>query len=54
MVLQSNDFFSCEEHVNCVADLATFMRQAPMSPLLSAESLALKRYTRYMLIGRRA
>lgn len=53
MVLQSNDFFSCEEHVNCVPDLATFRRQAPMDPLLSASSLALKRYTRFMLIGRR-
>ena len=53
MVLQSNDFFSCEEHVNCVPDLETFQRQAPMDPLLSASSLALKRYTRFMLIGRR-
>lgn len=53
MVLQSNNFFSCEEHVNCVPDLAAFRLQAPMNPLLSASSLALKRYTRFMLIGHR-
>ena len=53
LVLQSNDYFACEEHVNCVADLAAFRQQAPMSELLYADRLPLKRYTRFMLIGRR-
>ncbi len=53
LALQSNDFFSCEEHVNCVPDLAAFRHQAPMSRLLGASSLPLKRYTRFMLIGHR-
>jgi hypothetical protein len=53
LVLQSNDYFACEEHVNCVPDLAAFRQQAPMSELLYADRLPLKRYTRFMLIGRR-
>ena len=53
MVLQSNDMFDEETHVNCVADLEAFKRQAPMAELLFAGALPLKRYTRFMLIGRR-
>ncbi len=53
MVLQSNDMFNEESHVNCVADLDAFKRQAPMTDLLFAGELPLKRYTRFMLIGRR-
>ena len=53
MVLQSNDMFDEESHVNCVADLDAFKRQAPMAELLFAGALPLKRYTRFMLIGRR-
>ena len=50
-VLQSNDYYACEEHTNCVPDLETFQQQAPMHELLHAGSLRLKKYTRYMLIG---
>ena len=53
MVLQSNDMFDEEDHVNCVADLEDFKRQAPLSELLFAGALPLKRYTRFMLIGRK-
>ncbi len=53
MVLQSNDMFDEESHVNCVADLEEFKRQAPMAETLFAGALALKRYTRFMLIGRK-
>jgi hypothetical protein len=53
MVLQSNDYFSCEEHVNCVAGLSAFRAQAPMADLRYQGELPLKRYTRFMLIGRR-
>ncbi len=52
-VLQSNDYYACEEHSNCVPDLQAFQRQAPMSQLLFAASLRLKKYTRFMLIGYR-
>ncbi len=53
MVLQSNDMFNEEAHVNCVPDLDAFKRQAPMTNLLFAGELPLKRYSRFMLIGRK-
>ena len=53
LALQSNDYFSCDEHVNCVVDIDAFRRQAPMQQLMFAGALPLKRYTRFMLIGRK-
>ncbi len=53
LALQSNDMFDEPVHVNCVPDLESFRRQAPMSELLHAGALPRKRYTRFMLIGRK-
>ena len=53
LVLQSNDYFDCPEHVNCVADLAAFKAQVPMSQVLYEGTLRRRRYSRFMLIGRR-
>lgn len=53
LILQSNDYFAESEHINCVADLAAFRRQAPMRELLYAGELVLDKYTRFMLIGRK-
>ena len=53
MVLQSNDYFDCEEHYNCVNDLEAFIRQAPLSQPLFEGERRLKKYTRFMLIGRK-
>lgn len=53
MVLQSNDYFACREHVNSVADLAAFRAQAPMREVLFAGQRAMRHYTRFMLIGRK-
>ena len=53
VVLQSNDYFACDQHVNCVPDLATFRAQAPMSGLVFAGERRMKRYVRFMLIGRK-
>jgi len=53
VVLQSNDYFACSQHVNCVRDLAAFRAQAPMSRLIFAGERRMKRYTRFMLIGRK-
>ena len=50
-VLQSNNYYACEEHINCVSDLESFRRQAPMHKVLFDGSLRLKKYTRFMLIG---
>jgi len=53
LVLQSNDYFDCPEHVNCVADLAAFKAQVPMSKIHYEGTLKRRRYSRFMLIGRR-
>lgn len=53
MIVQSNDYFDCEEHHNCAPDLESFKRQAPLSELIYEGRMKLKKYTRFMLIGRR-
>jgi hypothetical protein len=53
VVMQSNDYFACAEHVNCVADLAAFRASAPLSDVLFAGERRMRRYTRFMLIGRK-
>jgi hypothetical protein len=53
LVLQSNDYFACDQHVNCVPDLATFRAQAPMREVLFAGERKMRRYVRFMLIGRK-
>ena len=53
LVLQSNDYFACDQHVNCVPDLAAFRVQAPMSRFVFAGERRMKRYVRFMLIGRK-
>ncbi len=53
LVLQSNDYFSCDEHINCVNTLEEFKQQAPLREVLFDDGLKLKKYTRFMLIGRK-
>jgi len=53
LVMQSNDYFACDEHVNCVPDLATFKVQAPLRELLFEGERRMRRYVRFMLIGRK-
>lgn len=52
-ILQSNNQFDCAEHSNCVPDLESFRRQVDMSEPIYAGELERKRYTRFMLIGRK-
>lgn len=53
VVLQSNNYFEVEEHVNCVVDNNDFARMAPMAQELYAGHLDLEKYTRFMRIGYR-
>ena len=53
LVMQSNDYFACAEHVNCVHDLEAFKTQARLRELLFAGERKMRRYTRFMLIGRK-
>ncbi|RMD63528.1 MAG: class I SAM-dependent methyltransferase [Alphaproteobacteria bacterium] len=52
-VYQSNDYFDCPEHVNCVPDLEAFKKQIPMTRILYEGVLPRRRYRRFMLIGRK-
>jgi len=49
--LQSNDYVSLEEHVNCVKDSVHFAEIAPLSKVLFTGELPLEKYTRFMRIG---
>lgn len=51
IVLQSNNFFEVEEHVNCVSSIEEFITSTPMSDILYRGELELTKYTRFMLIG---
>jgi hypothetical protein len=53
LVLQSNDYVAVPEHINCVPDLAAFQAQAPMRDVQFAGQRAMRRYSRFMLIGRK-
>jgi hypothetical protein len=53
LALQSNDYFDCEEHDNCVPDIESFARQAPMAERIYEGHKKLRKYTRFMLIGRK-
>ena len=50
IILQSNNFFEVEDHVNCVNDLQEFKKQAPLELIYEGE-LNLEKYKRFMLIG---
>ena len=51
LILQSNNYFEIEEHVNCSHDLEDFSQSTPMSQVLFEGELQLEKYIRYMKIG---
>jgi hypothetical protein len=51
LILQCNNFFEVEEHVNCSVDTEDFSRMTPMSECLFLGELPLEKYTRFMKIG---
>ena len=51
MILQSNNYFEIDEHVNCSESLEAFAKQTPMNQVLYQGDLELEKYTRYMRIG---
>jgi hypothetical protein len=53
VILQSNDFFDVEEHVNCSTDLEDFDRMTPMQETFFLDELPLPLYSRFMKIGRK-
>lgn len=53
VILQSNNYYDVQEHVNCVSSIQEFQETAPMSEYLFTGELSLEKYTRFMLIGYR-
>lgn len=51
LILQTNNFFEVEEHINCSTSLEKFAVQTPMTNVLYEGELVLDKYTRYMRIG---
>ena len=51
VILQSNNFFEVEEHINCATDLDDFSKMASMEHVYYKGELELEKYTRYMKIG---
>lgn len=51
LVLQTNNYYEIEEHVNCSETLEDFAAQTPMSLVLYEGELELPKYKRFMRIG---
>jgi hypothetical protein len=51
VVLQSNNFFEIEEHVNCSVTLEDFSSITPMTTELYSGESEMPKYTRFMRIG---
>ena len=54
IVLQSNNYFELEEHINCSIDLDDFIKQSGLADIKFADKLQLPKYDRYMIIGRKS
>lgn len=52
IVLQSNNYFDCPEHVNCMHNLKEFEDSSMLDCFISKE-LILTKYSRYLLIGKK-
>ncbi len=52
VLMQSNNFYAEPSHINCVESQDAFEAQANLSEVLYKGALPLKKYTRFMLIGR--
>lgn len=52
VLLQSNDYFAEPEHIGCAASLDEFSAAAGLCEVIYSGSLAQRKYTRFMLIGR--
>ena len=52
IVVQSNNYFELEEHINCSIDIDDFTRTSKLKPYLR-DTLVLPKYDRYMIIGKK-
>jgi len=52
VVVQSNNLFDIDDHINCVYSVEHMRKKFPMKEVLYEGELQLKGYKRVMLIGR--
>lgn len=50
VVVQSNDYFELDEHINCVQSMKEFLDSSRLD-VIYKDKLVLPKYTRFMLIG---
>ena len=51
VILQSNNYFEVDEHINCVRSVEEFSNLVKLKKVIWGGELELPKYTRYMLIG---
>ena len=51
IILQGNDYFELNEHVNCSAEQESFSEKAPMTEILYLGTIDCGKYKRFMKIG---
>ena len=51
VILQSNNFFSIEEHINCHNSIIEFEKTLKLEKILYRGTLKLDKFDRYMVIG---
>jgi len=52
IVLQSNNFYSCSEHIRCASNLENFIDMSNIKPSFSGV-LETEKYDRFMIIGKK-
>lgn len=52
IVLQSNDYFELDEHINCVVDIDDFVKMSNIRPIFAGE-FETPNYKRFMIIGKK-
>jgi len=52
IVLQSNNYESCADHINCVSSKEDFINKTGLEKVIFSGELVMPMYTRYMIIGR--
>ena len=52
VVLQSNNFYEGQGHINCVSSKEEFLEQAKLTGVYYSGELVMPMYTRYMIIGK--
>jgi len=51
VALQSNNYYSVDDHINCCDNLQHFVDKTPVRELLYSGEMPFKNYDRYMVIG---